>query len=132
MWNTACRNVKWWKARFTKAVCLAFSLTFASTLVAAPDRVLWRIGKIDYSTLEFNQEWNFATAGEPIFHPGVDNSLIGWSAFHPGSNEETAGNRPHPFTVRFDLSNPPSGVFKLAIHLLIKSSGIPQYIVDIN
>lgn len=132
MWNSAYRNVKWLNVWGRNIVFLALALGLSSTLLPGADRILWRIGKVDCSTLEFNQEWNFSTQGEPAFRPDKDDPAKGWSAFHPGSADQSAANRPHPFTVRFDLRNSPSGVFRLTINLLVKSSGIPQYIVDVN
>ncbi len=39
----------------------------AGVLLQGAERVLWQIGKVDYSTLEFNQNWDFSTRGEPKF-----------------------------------------------------------------
>jgi hypothetical protein len=104
----------------------------AGVLLQGAERVLWQIGKVDYSTLEFNQNWDFSARGEPKFSPETSDSAKDWSAFQPGSEDESSGSRPHPFSVAFQLKTPPTGVFRLNIDLLIKSAGIPQYIVEIN
>jgi hypothetical protein len=103
---------------------LLFAVLAFTAAAGGAERVVWQIGKVDYSTLEFNQNWNFATRGDPKFSPGSSTAAKDWSAFHPSSA--------HPFTIAFKLKSPPAGVFHLNIHLLIKAVGIPQYVVEIN
>ena len=96
------------------------------------ERILWQIGKVDYSTIEFKQNWDFSHQPDPKFSPGASSTQNGWSAFHPGTADIASGSRVHPFTVDFALQSPPAGVFHLTIRLLIKAVGIPQYVVEVN
>ena len=116
------------------AVSLALlSFTGASGFCAeATEQVLWTIGKVDNSTLEFNNKWDFTAGGNPEFVIGKSDAGKDWSGFHPGSRDAAHGSRPHPFVVSFDLSKPPAGVFYLTLDLLFKSAGVPQYVVEIN
>jgi hypothetical protein len=116
------------------AVSLALlSFTGASSFCAeATEQVLWTIGKVDNSTLEFNNKWDFTAGGNPEFVAGKSDPGKDWSGFHPSSRDAAHGSRPHPFVVSFDLSKPPAGVFYLTLDLLFKSAGVPQYVVEIN
>jgi hypothetical protein len=111
----------------------ASALVLAGTLFSAQgaERVLWTIGKVDASTLEFNSKWDF-TRGDPDFVPGKSDPARDWSGFHPGTRDTAHGSRPHPFVLSFDLPEQPAGVFDLVINLLFKSAGVPQYVVEIN
>lgn len=111
----------------------AVAVLLASAVCAqAAGHVVWQIGKVDYSTLEFQKAWDFAAHPDLVFSVGKSNPATDWSAFHPGSEDESAGSRDHAFTINFDLPARPAGVFHLTLDLLFKSTGIPQYIVDIN
>ena len=95
------------------------------------ERLLWKIGKVDSSTLEFNSKWDFER-GNPDFVVGKSDPETDWSSFHPGSRDAAHGSRPHPFAISFDLPDKPAGVFHLTVDLLFKSGGVPQYVVEIN
>ena len=95
-------------------------------------KVIWQIAKRDNSTLEFNNNWDFALRSDPQFvvgksHPGQD-----WSDFQPGPADKAHGHRIHPFTVSFQLAGKPRGVFYLTIDVLFKVPGIPEYRVTLN
>ena len=85
--------------------------------------MLWTIGKVDNSTLEFNDKWDFAADANPQFVVGKSDPAKDWSGFQPGSRDEARGSRPHPFVISFDLSNQPAGVFHLTLDLLFKTAG---------
>jgi hypothetical protein len=118
--------------RCARRILAGFALLIGAGVADGAEQVLWQIGKIDYSTLEFNQAWDFAAARELKFTVGSSDPSKDWSAFQPGSEDQSTGSRPHPFTVSFELKAPPEGVFHLTINLLFKSPGIPQYLVEIN
>ena len=117
-----------------RAVTLALLIFSAASgfCAEATEQVLWTIGKVDNSTLEFNNKWDFAAGGNPEFVAGKSDPRKDWSGFHPGSRDAEHGSRPHPFVVSFDLPKPPAGVFYLTLDLLFKSAGVPQYVVEIN
>lgn len=117
-----------------RAVTLALLIFSAASgfCAEATEQVLWTIGKVDNSTLEFNNKWDFAAGGNPEFVAGKSDPRKDWSGFHPGSRDAEHGSRPHPFVVSFDLPKAPAGVFYLTLDLLFKSAGVPQYVVEIN
>lgn len=100
--------------------------------VQAAETVLWTIGKVDASTLEFNSKWDFSAQGDPDFIAGKSDPRTAWSAFHPGPRDPEHGSKVHPFVIAFDLPQAPAGVYHLTIDLLFKSGGVPQYVVEIN
>ncbi len=100
--------------------------------IRGAERELWKIGKADVSTLEFNSKWDFAAHGDPNYVVGKSDPRTDWSTFHPGSRDVAHGSRPHPFVISFDLASAPAGVFHLTLDLLFKSGGVPQYLVEIN
>jgi hypothetical protein len=109
----------------------ALILVLGSTVNAA-ERLVWRIGNTDNSTLEFKSKWDFKTRDGLEFVIGKSAAAQDWSAFHPVSGNGLEGSRPHVFRISFELPDQPVGVFFLNINLLFKSPGIPQYVIDIN
>jgi alpha-mannosidase len=110
----------------------ALVLAASGICVHGAERVLWKIGQVDGSTLEFNGKWDFAVQGNPDFVVGTSTAEKDWSAFHPGTRDTAHGSRLHPFVISFDVPGHPAGVFKLTLDLLFKSAGVPQYLVEIN
>lgn len=98
----------------------------------AVEKTLWRIGKPDHASLEFNQLWDFSRVGDPRFIVGQSDPVKDWSAFHPGISESRTDRRLHPFTVVFNLDTEPRGIYYLTIHALFKTPSIPEYLVEVN
>ena len=122
-------------------ITIAMGLYFCSPLLAKGTERLWQIGVFDESSQEFNQGLDPATdrsidyadpAHDPVYIVGKSNPARDWLAFQPGSANGYAGNRPHPFTVQFDLSETPAGLFELKLALLVETARVPRLQVAIN
>jgi len=92
----------------------------------AASQTLWQIGKFNRSSGEFNQKWEErALPGAalaqtlPIYVVGKSDPQTDWYAFQPGSGNERAGHRPHPYTIKFNLASPPKGRFFLKVGFVI-------------
>ncbi len=71
-------------------------------------------------------------AQDPVFNVGKSDPAKDWYAYQPGSGNGRAGFRPHPFTVKFDLSTAPQGVFSLKVGLLAYMARLPRLQIEIN
>ena len=110
-----------------------FCCLFPSILRAASEKV-WQVGTFDESSQEFNAGGiDYSNpAQDPVFSIGKSDPAKDWYAYQPGSANGSAGFRPHPFTVKFDLSNEPKGVFSLKVGLLTYSARLPRLQVEVN
>ena len=92
------------------------SFGFPPTVQAAGQK-LWQVGTFDESSQEFKAEGiDYKNpAQDPVFIVGKGDPAKDWYAYQPGSGNGVAGLRPHPFTVKFDLSSAPKGVFSLKV-----------------
>src|ERR1019366_150972 len=112
---------------------LLFSFTFPTTIQAASQK-LWQVGTFDESSQEFKAEGiDYKNpALDPAFYVGKSDPARDWYAYQPGSGNGTAGFRPHPFTVKFDLSSAPRGVFSLKVGLVTYSARLPKMQLEVN
>jgi hypothetical protein len=105
----------------------------------ADSKAVWQIGKFDQSSGEFNQ----GEVRPPVFaspHPksdvlyivGKSNPATDWPAFQPSSANGRAEFRPHPYTIQFDLSEAPRGLYTLKVALLVETPRVPRLQVEIN
>jgi alpha-mannosidase len=100
---------------------------------AGSEEVLWQIGKFDESSGEFQKPpKDFDTAKEPVYVVGKSDPAVDWWAFQPGTSNGKAGYHPHPFTIRFDIEDAPSGDYELEIALLAYSPRLPWLEIAIN
>ena len=114
-------------------------LTVCRAAMAA-SQALWQIGTFDRSSAEFNQKWEErALPGGALAHTpevyivGKSNPQTDWYAFQPGSGNERAGRRPHPYTIKFNLAAPPKGRFFLKVGFVIgQREYFPTLQVEIN
>jgi alpha-mannosidase len=105
-------------------------------------QVLWQIGRFDESSGEFlGQDGASAlhqasaysdTAKNPVFVVGRSDPATDWLPFQPGTSNGKAGYRRHPFTIRFDLKDIPSGTYLLDLALLAYSPRLPWLEIAIN
>lgn len=95
-------------------------------------RVIWQIGEFDQSSQELGQNFD---ASSPEFHPMF---IVGqsknrdWPAFQRCTVNDAGGKHSSPYTVVFDLSSPPEGMYTLAISVLLTRPSVPNLIVEIN
>lgn len=104
----------------------------ASSLIAA-DRTVWTLGQFDGSSIEFKGHGDFSN---PDFHPvvtvGKGDPAKDWPSHQAGSMNKDAGSRPHPYTILFNLSEPPKGVYRLDVAMITSSSRVPALQVELN
>jgi hypothetical protein len=108
----------------------------------ARTRTLWQIGRFDESSGEFlghhgapalHQPAAYSDpAKDPVFIVGQSDPATDWLPFQPGTVNGKAGYRRHPFTIRFDLKDIPSGSYRLDLALLAYSPRLPWLEIAIN
>ena len=102
-------------------------------------KVVWRIGKFDESPSEMNTGkagpplfGSRYPAGELVYIVGKSKSAVDWPAYQEGVEIDRPGSHPHPYTVQFNLSSPPSGVYTLKVGLLSETARVARLQVEIN
>ena len=105
----------------------------------AASGVVWQIGKFDQSSSEFKQgdvQPPVVAEGharsDVLYIVGKSNPATGWPAFQPGSSNGSAGFRPHPYAIRFDLPETPQGLYTLKVALLVETPRLSRLQVEIN
>ena len=118
--------------RMTILVVLALAMVSAPAFAAGP--VIWRIGTFDYSSAEFrSQGIDYSDAKQaPVYRVGLSKDSQDWWRFQPGPANGMTGGREHPFTVRFDLKQPPQGVYRLTIAVLYETPRLSYLKLDLN
>ena len=58
---------------------------------------------------------------------GRSNAAKDWPGYQPGSANGSAGYRPHPFTILFDMPEVPRGIYVLKVALLAYTHGSRVY-----
>ena len=113
-------------------ISLAFALSGVQPLTAA-DRTVWEIGKFDESSWEFKGRVDFSNPqNAPVFTVGRSDPAKDWPAEQPGSVNKDAGARPHPYTILFNLNEPPRGVYRLDVSVILSHSRVPALQVELN
>lgn len=97
---------------------------------SGPGQMVWRIGRFDQSSVEFNP--GAAPMPAPVYVIGKSTPAKDWYAFQPGTGNGPAGDRPHPVTIQFDLPGAPRGLYSMKIALLVEHPRISALDVDIN
>ncbi|HUY13797.1 MAG TPA: polysaccharide lyase family protein [Terriglobia bacterium] len=110
---------------------LLFLVTLAgfSPSADAVPRVLWRIGRFDLSSGEFNQS---SATGKVVYIVGQSTPKADWPAFQAGSANGKAGDRLHPYTIQFDLGQPPKGLCVLKIGMLVQTKRLSILQIGLN
>jgi len=90
---------------------------------AAETRLVWQIGQSDRSSAEFALAGNYRAfrgrfeRAPVVFEIGRSQAARDWPFIQPGPEDEWAGSRIYPFTVRFSLAEPPQGDYTLRVEL---------------
>jgi len=106
----------------------------AAGCCAAPE-VVWQIGTADHSYAEFAIAGKYPafprTFGDrPVeFVPGKNRPERDWPFIHPGPVDLWAGQRVHPFRIRFPLDRTPRGTWTLRIDLVDVHARFPPALV---
>ncbi len=120
------------KTLLAKSALLLAAALF-TTAVHAEEKSIWKIGTFNASSGEFrSQDIDYADPkSDPTFIVGqsTDND---WYRFQPGPANGMTGGRLHPFTVKFVLKEPPSGVFHLKIAVLYETPRLSFLKLDVN
>jgi len=120
---------------------LCFNLALALSLTALPaarplpaaEQTIWEIGRLDQSSAEFHARPNFPDPHDnPVFTVGKSDPSKDWPAEQPGSANADAGGRPHPYTIAFDLTNPPRGTYTMVVSVILQRPRVPHLQVEIN
>jgi alpha-mannosidase len=112
-------------------VMACFTWTGALALPSA-QTTIWQIGKFDGSSREFSSRLELRNRHQnPVFIIGKS-ATNQWPAFQPGSANEEAGGRPHPYTIRFRLDSRPKGTYRLTISALLFESRVPHLQISVN
>jgi len=109
------------------------TLSVAVKPLAAAEQTVWEIGQFDQSSAEFHARANFSDPHyNPIFTVGKSDPSKDWPREQPGSANPDAAGRPHPYTVVFNLANPPRGTYRLVVSVVLNRPRVPNLQVEIN
>lgn len=117
---------------------VAAALLAAGTVWAQGPKALWEIGKADRDYQEFALAGDYQAYAKTFprdvaFTVGQSDPKKDWSWIQPGPADAWAGQREHPFAIRFDLADEPAGLFQLKIDLLdAQAMQTPRLRVDVN
>ncbi|MGO9274155.1 MAG: polysaccharide lyase family protein [Terriglobia bacterium] len=101
--------------------------------LAAVDRTVWEIGKFDQSSLEFKGHGDLSNPQyNPVVTVGKGDPTKDWPAEQPGSANKDEGARPHPYTILFNLNEPPRGVYRLDVSVILSHSRVPALQIELN
>ncbi len=100
---------------------------------AGHTKVLWRIGTFNASSGEFrSQDVDYPDPkSDPVYVVG-QSSDRDWLRFQPGPANGMTGGRLHPFTIQFNLADPPRGVYRLKLAVLYETPRLSHLRVSIN
>ncbi len=122
--------------------CVTFRIVFLACLMPgiglaqafAADTLVWRIGTFDYSSSEFrSQGIDYSDPRQaPSYRIGQSKDSEDWWRFQPGPANGMTGGREHPFTVLFDLKQPPRGLYRLTIAVLYETPRLSYLKLNVN
>lgn len=114
---------------------ILLGLLMTSTVSQADSSVVWQIGKFDESSHEFRQG---TPPTDPVFVVGKSDPARDWCSEQPvGAGyapaiSDRATSEARPFTVRFELPQPPQGLYTLKLSLLAYSPRLPILEASVN
>ncbi len=123
------------------ASLMAFLIIGTGSTARAVEAPVFRIGAFDASSGEFRADSDAARrpgrARDPIVHIDPASGLpeggdAAWRRHHPGSASAYLGARPHPYTILFQLSDPPTGVMHLEIAVIYATPRLSSLELDLN
>jgi len=108
-------------------------LTVAVQPLRAAEQTVWEIGRFDQSSGEFHAHVDFSDPNyNPVFTVGKSDPAKDWPGEQPGSANSDTGARPHPYTIVFNLTNPPRGTYRLVVSVILNRPRVPKLQVEIN
>ena len=121
------------RATFRIVIRACLIATIALSRAFAGDTPVWRIGAFDYSSSEFRNQGDYTNSSQaPVYRVGQSKEADDWWRFQPGPANGMTGGREHPFTVLFDLKQPPRGVYRLTVAVLYETPRLSYLKVDLN
>jgi hypothetical protein len=109
------------------------TLSVAIKPLSATEQTLWEIGQFDQSSAEFHAHPDFSDVHyNPVFTVGKSDPSKDWPGGQPGSANAAAGGRAHPYTIVFNLTNPPRGTYRLLVSVILTRPRVPHLRVEIN
>ena len=118
---------------------LALVILIAAQAAAGAEEIVWQIGRPDRDYAEFAiagdyQAYSRQFLSKPVvFEVGRSKPDRDWPYIHPGPSDAWAGSRVHPWTIRFQLAEPPRGAYKLRIDLVdVQREFPPRYRVALG
>ncbi|MGA3196293.1 MAG: polysaccharide lyase family protein [Terriglobales bacterium] len=120
--------------RRTPWLLLMLGIACIPGLSRGQERTIWRIGEFDRASAEFrSSSADYADPKfDPVYRVGQSKDNEDWQRFQPGNANGMAGAREHPFTILFDLTAPPTGVFCLKIAILYETPRLSHLRLDLN
>jgi alpha-mannosidase len=101
--------------------------------LSAAEQTVWEIGRFDQSSEEFQADPDFSDPHyNPIFRVGKSDMAKDWPGEQPASANPDTGARPHPYTIIFNLTNPPRGAYRLVVSVILNRPRVPNLQVAIN
>ncbi|MGH9402673.1 MAG: polysaccharide lyase family protein, partial [Terriglobia bacterium] len=131
-WGARWRIQRWITAIAGIVAVLLWPVAPAFGGAQGPAATVWQIGDFDQSSHEFNHRapiWK--QTYNPVFTVGKS-TVKDWPSNQPGSENENAGLRPHPYTILFNLASHPKGTYQLTISVLLYHPRIPRIQVSLN
>jgi hypothetical protein len=116
-----------------RRVVLALTIAIAIVPAFCAESLVWRIGRFDYSSSEFrSQGIDYSDPKQdPVYRVGQSQDSDWWR-FQPGPANGMTGGREHPFTILFDLKQPPRGVYHLTIAIFYETPRLSFLKLDVN
>lgn len=107
---------------------------FACVVFSAEPKTVFRIGEFNASSGEFHShDLDYASPASDIVFEVGKNADKDWPRFQPGPANGMTGGRLHPFTIDFNLPDPPAvGTYYLKIAILFETPRLSHLKLDIN
>jgi alpha-mannosidase len=113
-----------------KAICMLFAIAVPTSAAEKNSAILWSLGTLDGSSIEFapgaRDELLFKI-GESVLSRDFAGHQVGTIGWDPDAPETE-----RPYSVGFDLSHSPAGVYHLTLNLIYKTGAAKRIQIEIN
>jgi hypothetical protein len=120
-------------------LAVIWALCSILSAAAGETRLVWQIGEPDKSSAEFALAGNYRAfegrfgAAPVVFEVGRSQAARDWPFIQPGPEDEWAGSRIHPFTIRFGMARQPRGNYTLRVELAdVHAGSRPTFLVTVG
>lgn len=123
-----------WTCRLASllAVVLAVAVGLDGQQASANKNVVWRIGQFDQTSREFGHSFNLENENlRPVFIVG-QSKTEDWPAWQTTGVKGIGERHTTPYTIVFNLQNPPAGNYHLRISVLLVNPAVPDLMVEMN